>query len=117
MITPKLFSISSTELGRNENPSDPENCSVCVVAVIGPSDGKGGDNFSFEVTTPNALSEANYSRWGRGLLIVDSFSWSAVENKINGLLAHAARNTWVEVARELNKELHWEFENYQSYGG
>jgi len=31
------------------------------------------------------------------------------------LLAHATRKTWNEVALELNKELHWEFENYKPY--
>jgi hypothetical protein len=117
MIFPKLFILSSTDLIKDEHPDDPENFVVSITAAIGPSGSEGGDNFSFEVATPSALAESAHSRWGRGILIVTSFSWPAIEHSINRLIAHAARNTWQEVAHELNKELLWEFDNYQPFGG
>ena len=117
MIVPKLISLSSADLGKDDSPTDPDNCFVSITATIGPLDSNGGDNFSFAVATPSALAESEHFRWGRGILIVSSFSWPAIEHSVNRLLAHAARNTWREVAQALNKELLWEFDNYQSFGG
>ncbi len=46
---------------------------------------------------------------------MDSFSWDEVERALEKFLSHCRRETWNEVARELNKELHWEFENYREH--
>lgn len=117
MITPRLFELTSIELDPDALPSDPENCSVIMHASIGPSGGDAADGFSFTVTTPSALAEAEYSGWGRGTLIVTSFSWVSVKRSVNRLLANASRSTWAEVASELNKELLWEFDNYHQTDG
>ena len=113
MILPKLLSLSSTDLDAGALPRDPDHCLVSIVATIGPSSGIAGDNFSFLVATPSALAEAGTYGWGRGILIVESFSWAVVERSINRLITHAARDTWQEVAQALNKELLWESDSYQ----
>lgn len=117
MIIPKLIELSTSDLEHGGLPQDPSLCRVAMVATIGPTLGEGGDNFSFEVITPRALVETDADCWGRGLLILDTFSWPAVERAVGRLLSHAARQSWEQVAQELNKTLHWEFDNYQPCKG
>ncbi|MBD9470669.1 hypothetical protein IB230_16550 [Pseudoxanthomonas sp. PXM01] len=113
MIVPKLLSLSSSDLAAGELPPDPAHCLVPMLATIGPSSGTVGDGFSFTVVTPSALAESGRFGWGRGTLIIDSFSWSQVEHSVNRLLAHASRPSWQDVAQVLNHELLWEFDGYR----
>jgi hypothetical protein len=43
------------------------------------------------------------------MFVVQSFSWEAIDRALSKLLLHADRMTWEESARELGKELIWEF--------
>ena len=117
MIHPVLLSLSSADLGTTCMPSPPEHCSVVVTATIGRPGEASGDNFSFLVATPSALAQAEGGRWGRGILIVESFSWDGVERAVRNLLAHSARETWLEVAQALNRELLWEYDGYRPFDG
>jgi len=83
--------------------------------MVGPDDGPGEESFAFEVVTPTYLREQGHPRWGRGLLILDSVDWAIVRQFVDERLSTAARETWSEVGEELNKELHWEFDNYKPY--
>jgi hypothetical protein len=112
VMTPRIFALMSSDLAEGALPPDPSNCSVILTATIGPTDGNGGDNFDFEVVTPPYLQEHPAVRWGRGMLLVETFSWTTVRAMLDRLLAHAVRPTWNEVAAELNKELRWEYDNY-----
>lgn len=115
MVTPVLKSLISPDIERPALPPDVENCSVFLQAGIGPKDSEGEEIFSFSVVTPRfLLGNEALPRWGRGLLVVDSFSWQTVDRSIQRLLAHAQRESWSEVARVLNSELEWEFDNYQA---
>ena len=113
MIYPKLISLSSTDLAAGGLPADGLRCFISMNATIGPNV-SAGDNFSFVVATPRALAETSTFGWGRGLLIVEEFSWADIERSVNRLLAHSARSTWQEVAHSLNKELLWEFDGHQA---
>ena len=115
MVSAHLFSLDSTDLDRGAVPDDPANCRVALTACIGPAGGRGGDNFSFEVVTPRYLLEQGSGRWGRGLLVLDEFSWTAVDRMVQRLVAHAAAETWAESAHKLNQELLWEFDRYTPY--
>ena len=117
MIAPQLKSLFSPDLERPALPRDPTNCSVVLQASIGPKGAEGEELFEFQVVTPEFLAKEGLPRWGRGLLIVEQFSWPTVERALEHLLAHAQRNTWAEVAAVLNHELQWEFDNYQSFAG
>lgn len=112
MITAHLVSLDSADLVRGELPLDPENCCVVLNAAIGPKGSPGAENFAFTVVTPRFLAEHGETRWGRGLLVVATFSWATVERMVERLLAHASAATWHEVAAKLNLELLWEFDNY-----
>ena len=103
----------SADLERPSLPDDPQHCSVYCEATIGPTDSPGEEIFGFHVVTPSAIDVRNRFRWGRGLLIVPSFSWEAVDLALARLRSHASRDSWDEVARELAKNLIWEFENYR----
>jgi len=113
MIVPEVKSLMSPDLERSSLPDDPQHCSISCEATIGPKDSAGEEIFGFQVVTPSALTPADRFQWGRGLLIVSSFSWETVDLALARLLAHASRDSWDEVARELAKNLNWEFESYR----
>ncbi len=113
-VLPEVRSIHSPDLEYGKNPIDSENCHILVEFEIGPKGSEGADVFSCEVVTPVALKQVD-KRWGKGLLIVQNFSWPLVESSIQNLLSHCVGNDWNEVAEKLNKELYWEFENYREF--
>src|ERR1043166_4165238 len=117
MVTPELRKLSSPDLERPAVPPDPTDCSVALQASIGPKGAEGEELFEFQVVTPRALLRNGLPRWGRGLLIVESFSWAGVERALERLLARAHRKTWAEVAAVLNHDLQWEYNNYQPFAG
>ena len=106
----------SPDIDRPELPADPTDCYIGVEVEIGPAGEDGAEIFQFDVATPSGLVGID-QRWGRGLLIVDEFSWGKIDRTLERLLMHCVKGTWHEIASELNKELHWEFENYQEWGG
>lgn len=113
MIIPQLKALTSPDLQEPALPADPTDCEVLVELAVGPVDG-GEEIFSFTVVTPAALARDQLPRWGRGKLIVSRFDWAVVRRASERLLAHAARESWKEVATTLNKELGWEFEGYEA---
>lgn len=113
MTTPKLKTLMSADLERPDLPDDPGNCEVFVEATIGPDDSDAAEIFAFTVATPAALTSETRFRWGRGLLIVPSFSWDVVDLAVARLLAQCCHDSWAEVAHQLNQNLYWEFEKYR----
>ena len=111
MPIPVLHSLWSPDLERDKLPPDETDCELLIHAEIGPSARGGADSFTFVVATPNRLLNGQGARWGRGYLIVERFSWSAVERAVSKLLMHADRRKWKDAAAELSKEMHWEFEH------
>jgi hypothetical protein len=111
-MRPVVKSIVSPDIDRPGLPPDPTDCSVPVEVEIGPTGERGAEVFSFVVVTPSKLIGVG-PRWGRGLLVLDVFSWDSVDLALENLLAHCEGENWHEVAAQLNKELDWEFENYR----
>ena len=103
----------SPDLDRGVSPPDPDDCAILIEIQVGPKGVDGGDLFQFVATTPAYLVEHSERRWGRGYLILPSFSWAEVEDAVAKLIARSARSSWQEVGAELNKELQWEFDNYR----
>lgn len=116
MAIPVLHYLSSPDLERDQLPEDPRSCAIVMNAEIGPERG-GADSFQFVVVTPNRLLEGAPVRWGRGFLVVEEFSWDAVEHALRRLVMHAGRKNWGDSARELAKELNWEFDGYTERTG
>jgi Immunity protein 8 len=113
MIRPRLRYLHSPDLEEPTLPSDPKNCMVLVQAIVGPGDDPGEESFDFCVVTPSYLQQHRDPRWGRGLLIVESFDWAVVRRVLEERLSSVTRSTWEQVGLELNKELLWEFDNYR----
>ena len=113
MSLPVLYGFYSPDLDRGGLPPDRESCAVPVSAEIGPAGG-GSETFSFMVVTPDRVLAGDGVRWGRGLLVVDRFSWEAVEGALTKLLMFADRPSWKESAQQLAKEMHWEFDGYRT---
>jgi hypothetical protein len=102
-------------------PPDPEDCRILMYADIGPADADGGDTFTFEVCTPRGLATRldrdGRPFWARATLVVQTFSWEAVEAALYQYVHSVEGDTWAEVAERLNRFMAWEFEDYRPYGG
>jgi immunity protein 8 of polymorphic toxin system len=109
----ELKDINSPDLDRSTLPDDPSNCLITCSARIGPRGADAAEIFAFEVVTPQYLSTQRHVRWGRGLLLMDEFSWREVERMLNRLVARIRADTWGAAAAALSKELMWEFDDYQ----
>ena len=113
MIAPELRELFSAELDGRKLPRDPLECHVAIQASIGPKNEPGEELFEFSVVTPKFLARSGeLPCWGRGLLLLEEFSWEAVERAIDRLLVRAHRPAWREVALALSHDLDWEFDNY-----
>jgi hypothetical protein len=113
--------LSSTDLldGRSL-PEDPSDCCIAMAADIGPVGEEGADIFYFEVCTPSALArrfdDAGRPFWGRGTLLVRTFSWEAVEAALDQYVRSLSGADWDELATKLSRFMHWEFEDYSDAG-
>lgn len=110
----EVKSIISPDLDHGKAPVEPDNCAVFIEVEIGVKDKEGADIFSFTAITTKYLVSNPLTTWGRGYLLMESFSWTETEAMLNKLLSFVREETWVGVAHSLCKELHWEYENYQS---
>jgi len=117
MVRAELKKLSSDSLSRPSLPENEAECSVSMVASIGPSGEAAAELFYFDVVTPAYLAKAQESRWGRGLLVVPEFSWGAVDRAIERLVSHATGNTWAEISHKLSQELTSEYANYHRHAG
>ncbi|QID19609.1 hypothetical protein G3580_19500 [Nitrogeniibacter mangrovi] len=113
MITPVLKELFCPGLEKPALPPNPDDCVVSLQASIGPKGERGEDLFFFTVATPSGLLREDLPRWGRGILLVEAFSWVVVERAVERLLSQSRRESWAEVAAVLNHELNWEFENFK----
>jgi hypothetical protein len=113
-MVPEIKSLDSAEIERPAMPDDPSDCSISFEATIGLSDSPDGELFAFTVATPLALARETRFRWGRGLLVMPSFSWEILDVALARLLARCHRDSWSEIAQELAKQLNWEFDGYRA---
>jgi hypothetical protein len=117
----RLWSIDLELLDARSLPSNPEECCVVMQADIGPVGEEGADTFNFEVCTPSGLAARldadGRPYWGRGTLVLRSFSWEAVEAALNQYVRSVSGEDWAEVASKLSRFMLWEFEDYQPYKG
>lgn len=113
LIVPEVKGFYCPDLEYKREPDEPDNCSILVEVSIGVEGIEGADIFSFVAVTPKALLNETSYRWGRGWLILETFSWAQVEDAAEELCADMSGASWEQVARELNKWLHWEYDNYR----
>ena len=109
MTTPQLKSLFSPDLEPPALPADTGDCCVLFQASIGPKNGDAEEIFTFEVVTPRYLERSGLPRWGRGLLVVESFAWENVIAALAALLAQSQRDSWEDTIEALNHEMQWSF--------
>jgi hypothetical protein len=114
-LRPELKSLHSPHLPEGQLPDDPSHAEVFIQAFIGPVSGEGEESFGMTVVTPSMLAGFEFPRWGRGLLLVDCFSWPAVQTAVEKLLRHCSGETWLEVGQKINRYLEWEFDDYTDH--
>jgi len=112
-VNAELRRLHSPDLDDGEVPADPSRVCIAMQALIGPRGARGEESFAFTVVTEESLAQLGRPRWGRGLLIVDSFSWEGIKVAVEKLLRHCSGGTWSEVANSINRFLQWEFDEYQ----
>jgi hypothetical protein len=111
MIFPQLHGITSPTLEPPALPPDPLDCAIDFQVIVGPKGSGESETFTFTVVTPVHLARIPEPTWGRGLLILPSFDWSAVVRAVAQLMADCARPSWREVAAELSRQLRREAPN------
>ncbi len=113
LLTPEVKGFFSPDLEYRREPDKPDNSFVLVEVSIGRKGEEGADIFSFVAVTPKALLNHSGYQWGRGWLVLEHFSWSQVEKAVDELCANISGESREQIARELNKWLHWEYDNYR----
>ena len=76
-----------------------------MIVDIARVDTDESQEFKFVVLTISEVVSINGGFWGRGILILPSFSWEKVHAWIMSLLSDISVETWDEVMIELNKNL------------
>ena len=109
----EVKTLVGTDLEYGQLPDNADDCEVWCEAEIGVKGEKAADIFSFAVVTPKFLWSQQGHKWGKGLIILDTFSWEAVEAALDNLLSQCSGRDWLEVTDKLTKTLYWEYENYK----
>ncbi len=101
---------------RAYRPPDQRCFGIFIQALVGPAEGGGEEAFGITVCTTEWVSrEINKRapRWGHGLLIVDTYSYSVVERAVNDLCSRAVGSDWSQLAAYLARYTEWEFQDYK----
>lgn len=99
----------------DEGPVDPQSCWIVVQALIRCDiDPAGGDTFLFYATTPDGLKSSLNSgyRFGKGLLIVETYSREMVTKALEKLVSRIQADEWPEFTTKMRQYGEWEFEDY-----
>ena len=112
-MKPELRSLCSPDLELGNSPPDASRVHILVQAFVGPNGGPGEESFEFTVVTRLAVADLPVPRWGRSMLLVETFSWADVRTAVEKLLRHCDGETWADVGAKINRYLQWEFDDYQ----
>lgn len=99
----------------NGAPASSNNFGQPVQADIGGERSDGADTFSATVCSPMWLTDrcgASGILWGRHKLIGNHFDRAKIAEAIGAFCASCIGETWVELAAQLQRFGHWEFDSY-----
>ena len=100
-------------------PDDSETFAITIGAVVGPSDGPGGELFYFSACTAGWL-RANPPEKGfaflHGHILLSHWDPDLVHRAISDLCHRTVGGDWNEVAIKLSRYGSWEFEDYREAG-
>jgi hypothetical protein len=97
-------------------PDDYKSFSFLIQVMVGPKGENSSESFDVIVCTPQWLIE-NREEYdtviGKGRLIVFKFDLPNILSKIRKIFEGCSGRNWSEIAINLSRYGHWEFENYR----
>jgi hypothetical protein len=97
------------------HPVDSQNFSLWIELRVGLEGSTGGDDYRVLVCTPEWLRQnISEPRWGRHMLIVQTYDRSAIEKCVRDYIAECSGVEWSVIAKKIARNLSWEFEDYQN---
>ena len=112
---PEVKELSSRHLaGFDDEPDDPTDCCIEVTIGIGAAGDDARDNFDLWFVTPKWLSRhADKPLVPQYHVVLNSFSWPAVEATVARLLGALPAADWDEFTQEFGRYAYWEFSHRQ----
>ena len=116
-MKPRIKGVSSPDVGDLESyhPDDPENFRFLMQLFIGPDGADGFESFDIVVCTPDWIKQ-NLGKeeilLGRHHVIVQTYDYKRLMQRIEKYLLHCTGDTWREVAEKVGRLGKWEFEDY-----
>ena len=115
----ELCALYSTDVYSLDQWDPPDKDFVLQLRLlVGPEGIDSGESFDLTVCTGGWLAaEARKSRFvdTRHHLVVESFEWPAIRRFVELRVAACTGDTWEEIATQLARFAHWEFEDYTPY--
>lgn len=111
----KLNLIWSSDVDFLETWTPPGDFSVVLRLEVGPDEGQGEESFDLTVCTGGWLARQAREAGmidGRHHLIVATFDWARIRSYIQERVDACTGDSWDEIATQLSRFAHWEFEDY-----
>lgn len=114
----RLKSLQSPDVANLQDwsPEDETVFGFALQAMIGPQDGDSSESFDMLVCSPGWLSSemtATSVRSGEHILFLIHYDYHLLRRYIERRVGACEAATWPELARQLGRIGHWEFDAYQ----
>jgi hypothetical protein len=84
-------------------PADLRSFDLLMQVSLGELDKPGGEVFSFSVCSPDQLQNVEHGQFLSHVLVLESFSWAELTQRLQKLLRHTQTATsWAEVISALS---------------
>lgn len=115
-VLKEIYNLDQYEPLEGFYPDDESNFGISVRLMIGPENGPGSESFDILVCTPDWL-KMKYAEekmvWGRHMLIVLSYDFNLIKQKIEKEISRCTGDDWATVSEKLSRMGAWEFEDYR----
>lgn len=98
------------------NPEKEDNFCFYLEISVGVKNEKSGELFGITVCTPKWLLENKKEEeiiFGKNYMIVFSYSFQNITNKIKTYVDKLDEDNWEELAKKISRISYWEFEDYK----
>ena|SRR5215813_14642993 len=96
-------------------PEPADNFSFLLQIMVGPEGGPGEESFDVQVCTPEWLKRKFKTSdivIGRHRLIVFEYNYPRLKSFLSRRCEKCVADTWLEIAEQLSRLGHWEFEGF-----
>lgn len=101
---------------KNFQPLKDDCFGFLLQTLVGPKGEEGEESFDIEIFTPKWLLsryKKNEILFLRHSIIVFEYNYEKLMERITSSIERCSGETWDEVAEEVGRIGHWEFEDYQ----